>query len=556
MAHCDRWAEQLLRDLPDDPQDLLIPGGPGRRRNFADPGFLKVFYEWLGQLIYEDPQAGLAWAKVAPQLALSTPEGKEPEARQAHREDVVMGYALLGGAYRAAGRPDDADDPYRIALEIVDSEPISPEIRVDLLRRLAYLRIFQGRAEEAMSFLGLDGLEGLERLKTLLCRGHALGRLRRFPEAMEHFGEVLEMIKPKESASAERTHEIAAQNMAYAMQEGDLGPASCWMALVYVGKAKKNTPHRPSLPLYQLQWIEGLTWVKLWRYGTPTGFSLAHEAEQALKRALHGFLYLRVPWEIALVGLDLAQLYRDLGRWDELLELTLETLQRFRILSGDTQTVAALGLIVDAVRAQENVEAVIVAAREVMRKRRHGSRRQPPARVRVQGTAKPPPVGRSNLAMVETRTKLLEAAYEEIEHGFKLRGILQRAGVNRATFYHHFGDRDGCAVAVVDEHLRGRVSDWLRRVDTADPLETLASLVEEAPPLVALPNGLAADRLEKLSDLWRRGLAETLERGQRQGVVRAGVDLGETAALLIAGIRMRGHLCLRGTLQYLEMLKP
>ncbi len=104
--------------------------------------------------------------------------------------------------------------------------------------------------------------------------------------------------------------------------------------------------------------------------------------------------------------------------------------------------------------------------------------------------------------------------------------------------------------------MHGLVLDWLRRVESADPLETLASLVEKAPPLMALPNGLAADRLEKLSDLWRRGLAETLERGQRQGVVRAGVDLGETAALLIAGIRMRGHLCLRGTLQYLEMLKP
>lgn len=556
MPHSDRWIQQLISDLPDDPQKLLIPGRPGRRRNYADPGFLKVYYEWLGKLIFEDPQAGLAWARVAPHLALMTPVGREPEERQVHRECVVMAYALLGGAYRAVGRPDDADEPYRVALKMADSEPISPAVRVDLLRRLAYLRIFQGRSGEALGLLELNEIEGLERLKTLLCRGHALARLHRFPEAICHFGEVLEEINPNESASAERTHRMAAQNMAYALQEGDMGSDACWLALAQVGKAKKLTPHRPSLQLYQLQWIEGLTWCKLWAYGTPTGFSLAHEAEQALKRALHGFLHLRVPWEIALAGLDLAQLYRDLGRWDELLELSLETLQRFQILSGDTQTVAALGLIVDAVRAQQRVAAAIVSARAVLRTQQQSARRQPPTRVSLRAPAAPPPAGRSNLALVKTRTRLLAAAHEEIENGFKMRAILKRAGVNRTTFYHHFGDREGCAAAVVDEHMHGMVTDWLRRVDAGDPLETLAGLVEAAPPLVALPNGLAADRLEKLSQMWRRSLAEKLTGGQRAGTVRADVDPDETAAYLIAGLRTRDPLCLRGVLRYLEILRP
>ncbi len=556
MPHCERWAEKLLRDLPNDPEDLLVPGQPGRTRNYADPGFLKRFYEWLGQRIYDDPQAALPWARVAPKLALLVPEGRDPETHQAHREDVVMGHALLGGAYRAVSRHDDAEEQYRIALGIVELNPISSEFRVDLLRRLAYLRIFQGRPEEAMDLLELDGLEGLERLRTLLCRGHALAKMRLFSEAMGHLGEVLEGIDPSESPSAERTRDSAACIMAHVIQEGDPGPKTCWIVLGYIAKAKKLTPHRPSLPLYQLQWIEGLTWAKLWRYETPTGFSLVLEAEQALKRALGGFLHLRVPWHIALVSLDLAQLYRDLARWDELLKLALETLQRFQILSGDTQAVAALGLIIDAVRAKGDVETVIAAARETLRRRQQGGRQQPPSRVSVEPMASPPPAGRSNLALVETRAKLLEAAHAEIQNGFRLSAIIERAGVNRDTFYKQFGNREGCAAAVVDEHMHSRVMDWLKSIDVADPLGSIAALAGGAPRLEALPNAMAADQLEKLLTVWRRGLAEKLSQGQQEGTVRADVDPEETAAYLIAGLRTRDLLCLHGALRYLEMLKP
>lgn len=55
---------------------------------------------------------------------------------------------------------------------------------------------------------------------------------------------------------------------------------------------------------------------------------------------------------------------------------------------------------------------------------------------------------------------------------------------------------------------------------------------------------------------WRQGLAEKLARGQREGTVSASVDPAETAAYLIAGMGTRDLLCIRGTLRYLEMLKP
>ena len=546
MPYSARWVKQLFRELPEDPEDLLRPGGS----NYSDPGFLRLFFDWLDQLVYEDPQAALEWARVAPRLT-------RPETSSC--EDRIRAYKVLGATCRALGRHAESDAHYRTAFKLAESEEIAWKVRADLLRRLANLRVAQGRPKEALELVRvLHGLEGLARFKVLLCRGNALLTLERFSEALACYGQILAEIKltSKSPVSPERlVHEAAAINVGYVVKEGT-GPEACWTALGYVAKAKKLTRHRPSLPLYQLQWIEGLIWDKLRSYGTPTGFSLAREAEQALQRALRGFLHLRVPWEIALVSLDLARLYRDLGRWDELLELSLETLQRFRVLSGDTRAVVALGLVVDAVRAQANVMAVIVAAGDTLRQRHQGARRQAPKRVRVEAPTAPPPVGRSNLSMVRKRRKLLEAAHEEIERGFRLRAILKRAGVNRATFYHHFGDHEGCAVAVVDEHMHSRVMDWLRRVDATDPLRTLTPLLEEAPLLAALPNGLAADRLEKLGRDWRRGLAEKLAAGQEEGKVRAGVDPEETAAYLIAGLRARDPVCLRGIRRYLEMLKP
>ena len=547
MPYSERWARQLFRELPENPEDLLLPGG----RNYGDPGFLALLFEWLGQLIYDDPQTGLKWARVVPRLA-------RPENNSL--KEQVRAHETLGDAYRAVGLHDRAEAQYEIALGLAEAEEIAWQVRADLLRGLANLRICQGRPEEALELVrDLDGLEGLAGFKVLLCRGNALAILGCSSQAVGCYGQILAKINLKSRSSApspeQRVHEAAAGNLGYVVKEG-AGPQACWTALGHVAKAKKLSRHRPSVALYQLQWIEGLIWDKLRTYGTPTGFSLAREAEQALQRALRGFLHLRVPWEIALVSLDLARLYRDLGRWDELLELSLETLQRFRVLSGDTRAVVALGLVVDAVRAKANVMAVIVAAGDTLRQRHQGARRQAPKRVRVEAPTAPPPVGRSNLSMVRKRRKLLEAAHEEIERGFKLRAILKRAGVNRATFYHHFGDHEGCAVAVVDEHMHSRVMDWLRRVDATDPLRTLTPLLEEAPLLAALPNGLAADRLEKLRRDWRRGLAEKLAAGQEEGKVRAGVDPEETAAYLIAGLRTRDPVCLRGILRYLEMLKP
>ena len=108
MPLSERWARQLFRELPKDPEDLLLPGG----RNYADPGFLALFFGWLDQLIYEDPQAGLPWARVALRLTLTA---------NASPEDRVRAFASLGAAYRAIGCHDDSETQIEMALGIAQS---------------------------------------------------------------------------------------------------------------------------------------------------------------------------------------------------------------------------------------------------------------------------------------------------------------------------------------------------------------------------------------------------------------------------------------------------
>ncbi len=256
---------------------------PGRRRNYADLTFLGLFFDWLDEQIFHDPQAGLRWARVAPDLARATPEEEGPEGRRAHREDLVKAHAILGGAYRAAGRPDDAEKPYQDALRIAESEAISPAVRVFLKQRLAVLRACQGRPEAALRLLA-EALEaqpepGLGRSNTLVPRGYVLNDLGRFSEAVGCFGEALQGLQPEDSAAAARTHQCAVHNLAGTIWQCREAPP--WQALGHVRDAKRLLGRRRrSMPRHRLQWVEGLVLHRLKACGARPGYSLTERAEK------------------------------------------------------------------------------------------------------------------------------------------------------------------------------------------------------------------------------------------------------------------------------------
>ena len=377
------------------------------------------------------------------------------------------------------------------------------------------------------------------------------------------------------------------------MTEWHEGPP--WQALGYVRDAKRLLQGKRSIPRHRLQWVEGLVLRRLKESGARPGYDLLDRAEKAFNRAREGFIEFRAPWEIALVGLDIAALYRTLGRWDDLFAIAFDTLQRFRALSGNTQAVAALSLCVTAAQARSGVAAAIAAAQQIVAKRaaRAPNPKAPPVgTARTPRSNRPPAPPRRRRNAARTRDALLKAAFEEIHRGGfgspkNVQRILNAVGVTKGAIRHHFGSPQGLGDAVVDELARERVlTDWVRPIEGAgDPIDAisaaLSSTLEDSAlgPLNNLARhldeegsgegtGTAGARVAELYGLWRSSLVRGLARGQRQGTVRDDVAPEGVAACLIALFEgtiglARGsrdphllEICEQEILRYLDALRP
>lgn len=191
----------------------------------------------------------------------------------------------------------------------------------------------------------------------------------------------------------------------------------------------------------------------------------------------------------------------------------------------------------------------------------------------------------------QTRQTLLQRAFEEIHRcGFRAAGldsILKASGVTKGALYYHFASKTELGYAVVEEIVRPWVEDkWKPVLDAPDPIDAAIDLVhshmaansELALSLGCPFNNLCQEmapedagfrtRLTKILQEWRQGIETAIERGQREGAVRADADPSAVAAFLISAIegcigmakpaRSREFLeaSMRGLIDYLESLRP
>ena len=360
MAHNEDYAKRLLRELPDDPAVLLK-----RWKTYADPTFLGLFIPHLDGLIFDDPQSVLKWAKIMPDLALLVEEETGPDGRRKHRNRLVKAWSLSGGAQLSCGQYQGADQAFSQALKIIDSEAIAPLLHSQVAVSCAYLRACQRRFDEALE-LAISSVslvpenEKEAMVLAIICRGYALASLRRFAEAIRDFGDALNIIDPKQSPAAERMHLAAVSNMAYVVSSS-LHYFDQFTAREYVLKARELVKGgRRFVPRYRLLWLEGLICMRLENY---------KRARKAFQIALEGFEALNLPFEIALVALDLGQLHAFLGEWDKLEPLARATFKRFRVLAADTGTIAALSQWTDAVKARTLEDEITAKARRLVEAR-------------------------------------------------------------------------------------------------------------------------------------------------------------------------------------------
>ncbi len=86
-------------------------------------------------------------------------------------------------------------------------------------------------------------------------------------------------------------------------------------------------------------------------------------------------------------------------------------------------------------------------------------------------------IGGISASSAETRTRVLAAAldcFSELGYGAtRINHIQRRSGVSVGSIYHHFGTKDGVALALYDECLTAYRSGLLATVEAADGAEAL-----------------------------------------------------------------------------------
>lgn len=144
-----------------------------------------------------------------------------------------------------------------------------------------------------------------------------------------------------------------------------------------------------------------------------------------------------------------------------------------------------------------------------------------------------------------SQAAILKAACDEFtEHGFaggRVDRIAVRAGVNKRLIYYYFGNKDELFLSVLEHAYADiRQAEQALRLDMLEPVEALRMLVTFTwryflthPEFLSL---LSSENIMRASHLKQSGkiremhsplvslLDRLLERGQAQGLFRAGID--------------------------------
>lgn len=154
-----------------------------------------------------------------------------------------------------------------------------------------------------------------------------------------------------------------------------------------------------------------------------------------------------------------------------------------------------------------------------------------------------------------TKGSILESARIEFAEaglgGARVDRIAERSGANKRMIYHYFGSKEQLFSAVIEDAYSDiRVSEQMLSLDKLAPIEALRKLVEftwqyylDHPEFITLVNSenlhqarhIAGNRqLRKLQKAYVDIVAGVLERGEKQGVFRTGIDVVQLCITIAA----------------------
>ncbi|MFK7764341.1 MAG: TetR/AcrR family transcriptional regulator [Roseobacter sp.] len=144
-----------------------------------------------------------------------------------------------------------------------------------------------------------------------------------------------------------------------------------------------------------------------------------------------------------------------------------------------------------------------------------------------------------------TKARILEAAKQEFAKlglgGARVDEIAERAQANKRMIYHYFGSKEALFRAVLEDAYVGiRTAEQQLELDQLPPRKALEKLVSftwqyylDNPEFIRLVNSenlhkarhiKGSDRLKDISRKFTNMVANILERGEKQGVFRPGID--------------------------------
>ncbi len=328
--------------------------------------FCVLYFELTDETIFVNPERGLLFAEHALDFAKFVTD----VSALRKRELMAGALAILGRAYRATGRLDEAEPAYRRAFALIRKDAagkpaveISQAEQANLFLRLSSLRSWQGRHQKALglaerSIAIYRQLEHPDVAHAVMRR--AVGRyyatcrkqselLRVRSQIVADLGEVLIL-----SAKTDlELHRCALQNLAAViLKRGSHADLKLSLRLIKEAKGRLRRPREGfwrCAPWLKLQWIEALIFLKA---------GVDRHAERLLESAYSGLRAIGAS-ESVLAGLDLAELYYVDHNWQKLEKLAGEIYASLQEHSGNTEELKAVSEWIRKIASGELTLAVL-----------------------------------------------------------------------------------------------------------------------------------------------------------------------------------------------------
>ncbi|HVR97288.1 MAG TPA: hypothetical protein VMW27_11785 [Thermoanaerobaculia bacterium] len=288
-------------------------------------------------LRHRDPEAMVMVAALATTLAERL--RPEPYEVQMLADLQARAWAELGNARRVANDPNGSEADISRALERAGHGTGDPLLLARLMDLTASLYTAQRRFAEAFQLLDMAYLlyqGGGERHyagRALIKKGIATGHALDPEQAVQLLGQGLSLIDGGEDPKLVLA---AVHNLIWFFVEcGRLEEAS----RLLVKSRDLYTAHAERLDELKVRWVEGRI---------AAGFEFQEEAEKAFLEVRAGFAEIDLPYDAALVSLDLAVIWLDRGWTSQIRGLIDETLAIFRARGIRREAIGALLMLREA----------------------------------------------------------------------------------------------------------------------------------------------------------------------------------------------------------------